>query len=151
MKTEDRCLRQNILEVLHVLDPDLARERGLPLEWFPISSGAKISMDSGTENLDWTALVLRKIIEFTQDGGEINIIVDGINVGAQSYWNAEATMLMHNTGCLIMTPRGCIVGVEGVTRFIPDDWVATAHGEMGARSGDEGTVQLVELRRKPPG
>ena len=36
-------------------------------------------------------------------GGEINIIVSGINVGAQSYWNAEATMLMHTRGLLIMT------------------------------------------------
>ncbi|MBN1960593.1 MAG: ATP-grasp domain-containing protein [Deltaproteobacteria bacterium] len=88
---------------------DLAEKMGLPLEWFPVSSGAKIAMDSGTENLDWTAAVLRRIIEFTQNGGEINIIVDGINVGAQSYWNAEATMLMHTHGCLIMTPRGSML------------------------------------------
>jgi len=88
---------------------ELARELCIPLEWFPISSGAKIAMDSGTENLDWTARVLRAIIEFTQEGGEINLVVDGINVGAQSYWNAEATMMMHTKGCLIMTPRGCMV------------------------------------------
>lgn len=88
---------------------EMARERNLPLEWFPISSGAKISMDNGTENLDWTAKVLRHIIDFTQHGGEINLVVDGINVGAQSYWNAEATMMMHTKGCLIMTPRGCMV------------------------------------------
>ncbi|HDQ13456.1 MAG TPA: hypothetical protein ENN41_01395, partial [Sediminispirochaeta sp.] len=62
-----------------------------------------INMDSGTENLDWTAATLRRIVEFTQAGGEINIIVAGINVGAQSYWNAEATMLMHTRGLLIMT------------------------------------------------
>ena len=31
MKTEDRLLRQHILEVLHVLDPDLAREWGAQL------------------------------------------------------------------------------------------------------------------------
>ncbi|MFW6292304.1 MAG: carboxyl transferase domain-containing protein [Spirochaetota bacterium] len=82
---------------------DLADEKGLPVEWIPISSGARIDMESGTENLDWTAAVLRRIIEFTQAGGEINIIVSGINVGAQSYWNAEATMLMHTRGLLIMT------------------------------------------------
>ncbi|HKJ85841.1 MAG TPA: biotin/lipoyl-containing protein, partial [Spirochaetia bacterium] len=82
---------------------DLADEHGLPVEWIPISSGARIDMESGTENLDWTAAVLRRIIEFTQAGGEINIIVSGINVGAQSYWNAEATMLMHTRGLLIMT------------------------------------------------
>ncbi|QTD52505.1 ATP-binding protein [Sulfidibacter corallicola] len=87
----------------------LARERRIPLEWFSISSGAKISMDNGTENLDWTARVLRDLIQFTQEGGEINLIVDGINVGAQSYWNAEATMLMHTRGCLIMTPRGTML------------------------------------------
>ena len=61
-------------------------------------------MSSGTENMDWVARVLRKIVEFTQTGGEINVIVTGINVGAQPYWNAEATMLMHTRGILIMTP-----------------------------------------------
>ncbi|HEY3355540.1 MAG TPA: carboxyl transferase domain-containing protein [Polyangia bacterium] len=88
---------------------DLAERLGVPLDWFPISSGAKIAMDSGTENLDWTAATLRRIIEFTQAGGEINVVVDGINVGAQSYWNAEATMLMHTRGCLIMTARGTMM------------------------------------------
>jgi acetyl-CoA carboxylase carboxyltransferase component len=60
-------------------------------------------MDSGTENLDWTAKALRKMIEFTQAGGEMNVIVAGVNVGGQSYWNAEATMLMHTRGILVMT------------------------------------------------
>jgi len=82
---------------------DLAESQGLPVEWLPVSAGARIKMDSGTENLDWTARVLRRIISFTQKGGEINIIVAGINIGAQSYWNAEATMLMHTRGLLIMT------------------------------------------------
>ena len=82
---------------------DLAEQRRIPVEWLPISAGARIDMDSGTENLDWTAATLRRIIEFTQAGGEINVIVAGINVGAQSYWNAEATMLMHTRGLLIMT------------------------------------------------
>lgn len=36
-------------------------------------------------------------------GGDINIIVADINIGAQSYWNAEATMLIHTRGLLIMT------------------------------------------------
>ena len=45
--------------------------------------------------MDWVAAALKKIVEFTQDGREINIVVAGINVGAQPYWNAEATMLMH--------------------------------------------------------
>ncbi len=88
---------------------DLADERGLPLEWVPVSAGARIAFDSGTENLDWTARVLRRIIEFTQDGGIINIVVDGPCVGAQSYWNAEATMLMHCKGTLVMTRRGYMI------------------------------------------
>jgi hypothetical protein len=58
-----------------------------------VSSGALIAMDSGTENMDWIALTLRRLIEFTQAGGEVNIVVTGINVGGQPYWNAEATML----------------------------------------------------------
>jgi acetyl-CoA carboxylase carboxyltransferase component len=88
---------------------DLADELGIPVEWLPVSSGARISMDSGTENLDWTAAVLRRIIEFTQSGGEVNVIVHGVNVGAQSYWNAEATMLQHTRGVLIMTPQASMV------------------------------------------
>ncbi|MDA3812133.1 MAG: ATP-grasp domain-containing protein [Spirochaetaceae bacterium] len=88
---------------------DMAEEKKIPVEWIPISSGAKINMDSGTENLDWTASTLKRIIEFTQNGGEINIIVPGINVGAQSYWNAEATMLMHTRGLLIMTEHASML------------------------------------------
>jgi len=88
---------------------DLAEREGVPLEWFAISSGAKISMDSGVENMDWIAAVLRRLIEFTQAGGEVNLIIDGINVGAQPYWNAEATMLMHTRGILVMTPRAAMV------------------------------------------
>jgi acetyl/propionyl-CoA carboxylase alpha subunit/acetyl-CoA carboxylase carboxyltransferase component len=88
---------------------DLAEERGLPLEWFALSSGAKISMDSGVENMDWVAAALKRIVTFTQAGGEINIVVAGINVGAQPYWNAEATMLMHTKGILVMTPDSAMV------------------------------------------
>ena len=88
---------------------DLAQGMGVPLEWFPISAGAKISMESGVENMDWIARVLRSLIEFTQAGGEVNLVVNGINVGAQPYWNAEATMLMHTRGILIMTPKAAMV------------------------------------------
>jgi acetyl/propionyl-CoA carboxylase alpha subunit/acetyl-CoA carboxylase carboxyltransferase component len=88
---------------------DLAEQMRVPLEWFPISAGAKISMDSGVENMDWIARVLRRLVEFTQAGGEINLVVDGINVGAQPYWNAESTMLMHTRGILIMTPNAAMV------------------------------------------
>jgi acetyl/propionyl-CoA carboxylase alpha subunit/acetyl-CoA carboxylase carboxyltransferase component len=88
---------------------DLAEREGLPLEWFAVSAGARISMDSGTENMDWIARALRRIVEFTQAGYEINIVVAGINVGAQPYWNAEATMLMHTKGILVMTPASAMV------------------------------------------
>ncbi|ACY14645.1 Carbamoyl-phosphate synthase L chain ATP- binding protein [Haliangium ochraceum DSM 14365] len=87
----------------------LARELSIPLEWYALSAGAKIAMDSGTENMDWISLVLRRLIEFTQDGGEVNIVVTGINVGAQPYWNAEATMLMHTRGVLIMLEDAAMV------------------------------------------
>ena len=88
---------------------DLAEEFDVPVEWLAISSGARISMESGTENLDWTAAVLRRIVRFTQAGREIHVIVCGVNVGAQSYWNAEATMMMHTKGVLIMTHDGSMV------------------------------------------
>ena len=88
---------------------DLAQEMGVPLEWFPISAGAKISMDSGVENMDWIAVVLRRLVTFTQAGGEVNLLINGINVGAQPYWNAEATMLMHTRGILVMTPKAAMV------------------------------------------
>ena len=88
---------------------ELAQVKSVPLEWFPISAGAKISMDSGVENMDWIARVLRGLVEFTQAGGEVNLVVNGINVGAQPYWNAEATMLMHTRGILVMTPKAAMV------------------------------------------
>ncbi len=88
---------------------DLAERMAVPVEWFALSSGARVSMTSGTENMDWVAAALRRIVEFTQAGGEINIVVAGINVGAQPYWNAEATMLMHTKGILVMTPESAMV------------------------------------------
>ncbi|MFJ6150945.1 ATP-binding protein [Micromonospora profundi] len=88
---------------------DLAESMRVPLEWWALSAGARISMTSGTENMDWVAAALKRIVEFTQAGGEINIVVAGINVGAQPYWNAEATMLMHTKGVLVMTPDSAMV------------------------------------------
>ncbi len=88
---------------------DLAERLRVPVEWYAVSSGALIAMDSGTENMDWIAAVLRGLIEFTQRGGEINVVVTGINVGGQPYWNAEATMLMHTRGILVMLPTSAMV------------------------------------------
>ncbi len=87
----------------------LAERMRVPLEWFALSAGARISMQSGTENMDWVAAALKRIVEFTQAGGEINIVIAGITVGAQPYWNAEATMLMHTRGILVMTPESAMV------------------------------------------
>ncbi|MCG8457237.1 MAG: hypothetical protein MI919_13255, partial [Holophagales bacterium] len=88
---------------------EMAHSRRLPLEWFAVSAGAKIAMDSGTENMDWISRVLRSLVVLTQQGLEVNIIVTGINVGAQPYWTAEATMLMHTRGILIETAQGAMV------------------------------------------
>jgi acetyl-CoA carboxylase carboxyltransferase component len=88
---------------------DLAESHALPVEWVPVSSGARIAMDSGTENLDATARVVRRIVTFTQAGGAIHVVVQGVNVGAQSYFDALATMLLHTRGVLIMTPGASMV------------------------------------------
>jgi acetyl/propionyl-CoA carboxylase alpha subunit len=88
---------------------DLAERLSLPVEWIPVSSGARIAMESGTENLDATARVVRRIVTFTQAGGSIHVIVQGVNVGAQSYFDALATMLQHTRGVLIMTPGASMV------------------------------------------
>jgi acetyl-CoA carboxylase carboxyltransferase component len=88
---------------------ELAERLGVPLEWFALSAGARIAMDSGTETMDWIAAGLRRIVLFAQAGGELNVVVAGINVGGQPYCNAEATMLMHTRGALIMTAAGSML------------------------------------------
>ena len=88
---------------------DLAEQLDVPLEWFALSAGARIAMDKGTEMMDTISAVLRRIVQFTQDGGQINVVSAGINVGAQPYFNAEATMLMNTRGALIMTPESAMV------------------------------------------
>src|SRR3712207_7539603 len=42
---------------------DLAASMSAPVEWFAISAGAKIAMDSGTENMDWIAAGLRPVVD----------------------------------------------------------------------------------------
>src|SRR6185295_13046078 len=88
---------------------DLAAAMRVPVEWFALSAGARISMTDGTEALDWIGRVLRRLVELTQAGLEVNVVVPGVNAGAQPYWNAEATMLMHTRGILVMTPEGAMV------------------------------------------
>jgi acetyl/propionyl-CoA carboxylase alpha subunit/acetyl-CoA carboxylase carboxyltransferase component len=88
---------------------DLAERERLPVEWITVSSGAKIALDSGTENLDATARVVRKLVTFTDQGGEVNVIVAGVNVGAQSYFDALATMGLHTRGILVMLASASMV------------------------------------------
>jgi acetyl-CoA carboxylase carboxyltransferase component len=66
-------------------------------------------MESGTENLDATARVARRLVEFTDRGGEVNLILPGVNVGAQSYFDALATMGLSTSGVLIMLPQSSMV------------------------------------------
>ncbi|MEE2703216.1 MAG: carboxyl transferase domain-containing protein [Myxococcota bacterium] len=88
---------------------DLAERERLPVEWVAVSSGARISMDSGTENLDATARVVRRLVTFTDQRGEVNLILPGVNVGAQSYFDALATMGTDTRGILIMLSSASMV------------------------------------------
>ncbi len=88
---------------------DLAERERLPVEWVAVSAGARIAMDSGTENLDATARVVRRLVTFTDAGGEVNLVLPGINVGAQSYFDALATMEMRSRGILIMLANASMV------------------------------------------
>ena len=87
---------------------DLARNKGVPGVVLPLGRG-KISMESGVEGMDWIARVLRRSGGVHASGRRSESVVNGINVGAQPYWNAEATMLMHTRGILIMTPKAAMV------------------------------------------
>ena len=89
---------------------DLAEELGVPVEWFAVSSGRedRDGLRHREHGLGRRGAASGSC-DFTQAGGEINIVVSGINVGAQPYWNAEATMLMHTKGILVMTPESAMV------------------------------------------
>jgi acetyl/propionyl-CoA carboxylase alpha subunit/acetyl-CoA carboxylase carboxyltransferase component len=88
---------------------DLAERERLPVEWVAVSSGARIAMDSGTENLDATARVVKRLVTFTDAGGEVNLILPGVNVGAQSYFDALATMGLSTRGILVMLRSASMV------------------------------------------
>jgi hypothetical protein len=102
---------------------DLAALTGVPVEWFAVAGGR--------EDAEWAARVLRRIVEHTRKGGEINLVVHGINAGAQSFWNAAATTLMHTRGTLIMTPQGTMVLGAGEGDRDGDG------EELGERGGQE--------------
>ena len=66
---------------IHVLD--LVSDLSVPLEWLSLSSDTKSSTDSGVENMDWVVAALKRIVEFAQTTGAINVLVCGMNVGFQ--------------------------------------------------------------------
>lgn len=120
---------------------ELAAERGLSIEWVAVSAGARIAWDSGTENMDWCAAVAQHVVHFTQAtgpyatidgrGGAINVIVAGVNVGAQSYWNALATMLWHTAGVLIMVAEHAMVLTGRRALALSGGGLHDAESEMG--------------------
>jgi acetyl/propionyl-CoA carboxylase alpha subunit/acetyl-CoA carboxylase carboxyltransferase component len=80
-----------VLLRVRLANPDRGREREVVLRFFNPAGRGVVT------------------VTFTQAGGEINVVVSGINVGAQPYWNAEATMLMHTKGILVMAPESAMV------------------------------------------
>jgi acetyl-CoA carboxylase carboxyltransferase component len=93
---------------------DLAREMGVPLEWFTLSAGAEIEANGEpTDGIDWTGLVLRRLVEFTQAGGEVNVVATGAGTGTQPFWNAVATMLTHTRGVLIGASEEAVDSTDG--------------------------------------
>ncbi len=101
-----------------------AAERGIPVDWFTASSGAEIHRQRGVEGLDATASTVREIVQNAHSlGVPINIVVDDVNIGAQSYWNSLAAIIHDTGGVLIMTPRGSMA-LTG-----PDAWTAAMRRE----------------------
>ncbi|HEX3555450.1 MAG TPA: biotin attachment protein [Thermoanaerobaculia bacterium] len=103
---------------------DLAQEMGVPCEWFALSAGARIAVDGGPEAADWLARVLRRLVEVTEDGLAVNVVVMGINAGPQPGWIAAATMLMRTRGIVIMTPDG---GPNGQAQYSARDLAEACH------------------------
>ena len=128
----------------------------LPVEWIPVSSGARIAMDSGTENLDATARVVRRIVTFTQDGRRDPPDRRRASTSARRATGiALATMLMHTRGVLIMTPRRSMVltgraALEASGCVSAEDEVADRR--LRARDGTErpGAVLRARSGRRVP-
>ncbi len=96
-----------------------AADQGIPVDWYTASSGAEIDAVRGVEGLDATASVVREIVQNAQSlGVPINVVVDDVNIGAQSYWNSLSSIIHNTGGILIMTPRGSMA-LTG-----PDAWTA---------------------------
>ncbi len=95
-----------------------AAEKKIPIDWCTASFGVQIHKERGVEGLDAAASTIREIVMHCHHGGvQINLIVDEINIGAQSYWNAMASILHCTSGILIMTSRGsmALTGPKSLT------------------------------------
>lgn len=87
----------------------LAEQEQCDVLWFATSSGARIDMKSGTENLDGTARALRRIALFSRGPLRIHAVAMGPCVGAQAYWLSAACIAMGSLGTLVMTERGSLI------------------------------------------
>jgi hypothetical protein len=94
-----------------------ADEHRLPVDWFPLSSGAEIHINRGVDGLDATSQVvaelLQRCVHRRRNKLPINIVVNGINIGAQSYWNAVSTILERSRGNLIMVEGKASMALTG--------------------------------------
>ena len=88
---------------------DLAEELGVPVEWFALSAGAKIAMDSGTENMDWIAAVLRRIIEFTQAAARSTSSSPASTSAPSRTGTPRRRCSCTRSGILVMTPESAMV------------------------------------------
>ncbi|MFO1518297.1 MAG: biotin carboxylase N-terminal domain-containing protein [bacterium] len=85
----------------------LARREGIDIDWVASSYGAKIALETGSENLDAIASTAREIILNAHTHGvRINTIIDNVNIGGMAYWIALANMIMDTGGINIYTDRG---------------------------------------------
>ena len=87
----------------------LAEHEQCDVVWFATSSGARIDMKSGTENLDGTARALRRVALFSRGPLRIHAVAMGPCVGAQAYWLSAACIAMGSRGTLVMTERGSLI------------------------------------------
>jgi acetyl-CoA carboxylase carboxyltransferase component len=97
---EEEVSRQRLLTTAHGGRPQVQHDPGRPLDLKLRGAGYRVRVARVGPERFRVGL---------SAGGEINIVVAGINVGAQPYWNAEATMLMHTKGILVMTPDSAMV------------------------------------------
>jgi acetyl-CoA carboxylase carboxyltransferase component len=104
---------------------ELAAALAVPLEWFALAgSGAGGSGETTAAGAAGVARVLRRVLRFTAAGGEINLVVPGLNAGAQTAWNAAATLRLRTRGILIMTPEGSMVLSAGAEDAAAEDQAA---------------------------